>query len=46
MRIAGRTALADCRGPKVLNGRTTVTGSPKERWKLWAIKSAPSFEAE
>ena len=28
--IAGMTARRDCRGPKVLNGRTTATGSPKD----------------
>ena len=29
--IVGITALADCLGPNVLNGRTIVTGSPKLR---------------
>ena len=31
--IVGITARADWRGPKVLNGRTVTTGSPKEQVK-------------
>ena len=44
--IVGITARADWRGPKVLNGRRTTTGSPNAAWKDSAILSAPIFDAE
>ena len=44
--IVGITARADWRGPNVLNGRSTVTGRPCERWKLSISLSAPIFDAE
>ena len=44
--IVGMTARADWRGPKVLNGRRTTTGSSKAAWKVSAILSAPILDAE
>jgi len=43
--MVGMTALADWRGPKVLNGLTIVTGSSKERKNDSAILSAPILVA-
>ena len=40
------TARADCRGPKVLNGRSVVTGVPKDSAYDSHILSAPIFDAE
>ncbi len=44
--MVGMTARADWRGPKVLNGRTVTTGTPKEQWNASAILSAPILLAE
>ena len=40
------TARVDWRGPYVLNGRTTATGSSKAWKNDRAMASAPIFEAE
>ena len=46
LRIVGIIALADCRGPNVLNGRMVDIGKPNVREKLSASLSAPIFVAE
>ena len=43
--ICGMTARVDWRGPKVLNGRSVTTGSPKLRWYDSTSLSAATLEA-
>ncbi len=33
-----------CPGPKTLNGRTDVVGSPNSAWYAWAMCSPASFD--
>ena len=44
--IVGITARADCRGPKVLNGRIVTVGRPKDAWYALTIWSAAILDAE
>ena len=43
--IVGTIARADWNGPYVLNGRSTVTGRSKLRWKLSISLSAATLLA-
>src|SRR5689334_16287291 len=44
--IVGMTARVDCRGPYVLNGRATATGSSNAWCSDSTIMSPPIFDAE
>ena len=43
--MVGSTARSDCRGPYVLKGRRTTTGSSYDRWNDSASWSAAVLDA-